>query len=467
MRRSFLVFGLCLAATAGRAVELTPELAAFRELYSDLIEINTTLSSGSCTRAAEFVAAQLRTAGFDEQDISIVVPEEFPAQGNLVAVLRGSDPTQKALLLLAHLDVVEANREDWERDPFALVEEDGYFYGRGTVDDKAMVAIFVDALMRYRAAGYRPPRDIKMALTCGEETPGTFNGVRYLVENHRDLIDAEFAINEAARGRLDADGKRVLNEVQGGEKIYQNYRLEVTNPGGHSSVPLVDNAIYRLASALLRIQQHAFPVEINDVTRAYFERMANIASGPLAADMRAVLADPPEPAALRRLLADPGHNAILHTTCVATMLDAGHAPNALPQRAAANVNCRIMPGQAQADVMRVLEQVMGDPGIRIDFVDPPEQVAPPPELTQAIMEPIERITERMWPGVPVVPIMLPGATDARFLTPAGIPTYGVSGLFVNQATVGTHGLNERIGVEALYEGREFLDGLIRAYAERR
>jgi acetylornithine deacetylase/succinyl-diaminopimelate desuccinylase-like protein len=459
-------FSLLLALLSLRlaAAEPDPGREQFRELYKELVELNTTLSVGSCTRAAEAVSARLESAGFAAGDVRIVVPPELPKQGNLVAVLQGRDPNLKALLLLAHLDVVEAKREDWERDPFKLVEEDGYFWGRGTVDDKSMAAIFVDAMMRYKREGYRPARAIKLVLTCGEETPGTFDGAKYLVDHYRDLIDGAFAINEAARGELDSSGKRIFNGVQGGEKVYQDVRLEITNPGGHSSRPLKDNAIYRLAAALTRIEAYAFPVELNGVTRAFFERMSDIESGQVAADMRAILATPPDAAALARLLENPSYNAILHTTCVATELEAGHAPNALPQRASANVNCRILPGQPQQQVLATLQQVVADPGIQVTFVDPPESVSPPPTLTKEILEPIERITAEMWPDVPVVPIMLAGATDARFLTPAGIPTYGVSGLFANSDTVHTHGLNERVGVEALYESRDFLDRLIRAYA---
>ena len=465
MTRIFLVLAAAILSHAA-AAEPPAGQAEFRELYRQLVELNTTLSSGSCTRAAELVSDKLQGAGFEAADIHIVVPPEFPTQGNLVALLDGSNAALKPLVLLGHLDVVEAKREDWERDPFTLVEEDGYFWGRGSVDDKSMAAIFVDAMMRYKRDAYRPPRGIKLVLTCGEETPGTFDGAKYLVDHHRDLVDGAFAINEAAKGELDERGRRVFLGVQGGEKVYQDIRLEITNPGGHSSIPLEDNAIYRLAHALGRIEAYAFPVELNGVTRAFFERMSDIARGRVAADMRAILATPPDSDAMARLLENPSYNSILHTTCVATQLEAGHAPNALPQRAAANINCRILPGHRQQDILETLRGVVADPGIELAFAAPPESVSPPPELTGSVLEPIEAIAADMWPGVPVVPIMLAGATDARFLTPAGIPTYGVSGLFVDPLTVHTHGLNERIGVAALYEGREFLDRLIRAYAER-
>ena len=443
---------------------LAADDARFRDIFEELVEINTTLSVGNCTTAAEAMAARLRSAGVPDSDIRVIVPPDFPRQGNLVARLPGSDANAGALLLVAHIDVVEANAADWERDPFTLVEEDGYFYGRGTADDKSMAAIFVDALMRFKESGYRPERTIKLALTCGEETPYDFNGIQYLLEHHRDLIDAELGINEAGSGELDADGRRIYNGVLAGEKVYQDFRLEITNAGGHSSRPVPDNAIYRLAAALGRIAAFEFPIELNATTRAFFERMAEIETGQMAADMRAILRTPPDPAALERIKADPGHNAILHTTCVATQLEGGHAPNALPQRARANVNCRILPGHTQEEIRQTLEQVTADPGITIVFEDPPEQVSPPPPLTREILEPIEAITEEMWPGVPVVPIMQPGATDSRFLIPAGIPTYGISGIFWDPATRNAHGLNESVGVEALYEGREFLERLVRAYA---
>ena len=278
------------------------------------------------------------------------------------------------------------------------------------------------------------------------------------------LIDAQFALNEGAGGRLSSDGNRIYNGVQAGEKIYQDYRFEVTNPGGHSSRPVKDNAIYQLAAGLMRLSAYRFPIEFNAATRGFFERMSKIETGQTAADMRAILQGPPDADALARIVANPSYNAILHTTCVATMLDGGHAPNGLPQRAGANVNCRIFPGTTQQAVLATLQRVVDDSAIKITFVDPPEKVSPPPPLTKAILGPIENITQKMWPGVPVVPTMAAGATDGRFLTPAGIPTYGVSGIFADPALTHAHGLNERVRVQSLYEGRAFLDQLIRAYA---
>lgn len=458
---------LLVLGAAAHAAALTPEQTEFRAIYKELVEINTTLSANNCNGAVDAMAARLRSAGFPDADIHIIAPPDRPTKSNLVAVLHGTDKKAKAILLLAHIDVVEAKREDWVRDPFTLVEEDGYFYGRGTADDKAMAAIFVDAMMRFKKSGYRPARDIKIALTCGEETPNDFDGAKYLAENHHELIDAELAINEGAGGRLNKQGERVYNGVQAGEKVYQDYRLEITNPGGHSSRPVKDNAIYRLAAALTRLSAFQFPIEFNDATRGFFDRMSKIETGQLASDMQAILKTPPDAEALARIQADPSYNSILHTTCVATMLSGGHAPNGLPQRANANVNCRIFPGVTQEEVRLTLERVVDDPGIKVTFVDPPEKVSPPPPLTKAVLGPIEKLTQKMWPGVPVVPTMAAGATDGRFLTPDGIPTYGVSGIFSDPETTNAHGLNERVRVQSLYEGREFLDQLIRAYAGER
>jgi acetylornithine deacetylase/succinyl-diaminopimelate desuccinylase-like protein len=456
---------LLLLMSSLPAAAATPDELAFREIYRELVETNTTLSAGDCTALSQMIAARLRTAGYPDSAIHVIVPPDMPKQGNIVAVLDGRNKRAKALMLLAHLDVVEAKREDWERDPFVLVEEDGYFYGRGTADDKAMAAIFVDAMIRFKRDGYRPDRSLKLVLTCGEETPNEFNGVSYLVENHRSLIDAALAINEGGGGRLDASGKHIFNGVQAGEKVYQDFRLEITNPGGHSSRPLKDNAIYRLAAALIKISQYEFPFELNDTTRLFFKRMADIGTGAVAADMRAITRKVPDEAALKRLAVDPTYNSILRTTCVATMLDGGHAPNGLPQRAGANVNCRILPSHPQQEILAELERVIADPEIKVTFVDPPEKVSPPPPLTAAVMKPIIRLTNEMWPGVPVVPSMAAGATDGRFLTPAGIPTYGVSGIFMDPEKTRAHGLNERMNVQSLYEGREFLTKLIQAYAK--
>jgi acetylornithine deacetylase/succinyl-diaminopimelate desuccinylase-like protein len=360
--------------------------------------------------------------------------------------------------------VVEANPEDWERDPFTLIEENGYFYGRGTADDKSMAAIFTDTLIRMKQAGYQPERTIKLALTCGEETPNDFNGVRYLLEHHKDLIDAEFALNEGAFAVASPDGQKIFNGIQAGEKTYQDYQLEIRNPGGHSSRPVPDNAINRLAAALTRIAEFQFPITFNDTNRAYFKRMAPLMDDQTEQDMLLILQETPAPDALARIAADTSFNSMLRTTCIATMLDAGHAPNALPQRASANINCRIFPGQTQEQVRQTLLNIADDTDITITFANPPEFTSPPPPLTAEIVGPMETVSKQMWPQVPVIPFMQAGGTDGRFLTPAGIPTYSITGMFADPNTTNAHGLNERIPVKSLYESRDFLNRLIRIYA---
>ena len=437
--------------------------AAFRDLYKELVEINTTLSVGSCTQAANAMQARLVKAGYPSSDLHIVVPDGRPKDGNLIAVLPGTDASLKPLLLLAHIDVVEAKREDWERDPFKFIEENGYFFARGIADDKAMAAVFTDSMVRYKQEGYRPKRGIKLALTCGEETPNTFNGVSFLVEKHRSLIDAAFALNEGGGGRLDGKtGKYLYNGIQAGEKLYQDFTLEVVNQGGHSSRPTPDNAIYQMSQALIKIQGFEFPIEFNDTTRGYFNKFGEIIGGTEGADMKAAAAG--DAAAIARLKKDPSYNGSLHTTCVATMLNGGHAPNALPQRVTANVNCRIFPGHSPQEIRQTLIKVVNDPAVKVAFQAEPEKAGPPPALTAEVMGPIEKLSKEMFPGVPVVPAQAAGATDGRFLTPVGIPTYGISGMFSDGATTNAHGLNERIRVQSVMEGREFLYRLAKLYA---
>jgi acetylornithine deacetylase/succinyl-diaminopimelate desuccinylase-like protein len=352
---------IALFVLAGAAGAAQPEATArageteFRAVYKELVETNTTLSAGSCTLAAQRMAAHLKAAGFADAELLPFAAPDHPKEGGLVAIYPGRDARRKAILLLAHLDVVEAKREDWTRDPFTLIEENGYFYARGAVDDKAEAAIWVDTLVRLRQENFHPRRTLKLALTCGEETAGAFNGAEWLTANKRDLIDAEFAMNEGAAGELSADGQRIALDVQDGEKAAQNYRLEVTNPGGHSSRPVKNNAIYRLAAALTRISGYDFPVQFTDGSRAYFSGMAKIEAAKgdadMAAAMNAIVKDPTDSKSLALVSAkDPSWNATLRTTCVATMLDAGHATNALPQRARANINCRIFPGESQEAV---------------------------------------------------------------------------------------------------------------------
>jgi acetylornithine deacetylase/succinyl-diaminopimelate desuccinylase-like protein len=444
----------------------------FREIYQELIETNTSLSAGSCTLAAERMAARLKSAGFGDSELHLFTAPEHPKEGGLVAIYPGRNAQLKAILLLAHLDVVEAKREDWTRDPFKLVEENGNFYARGAVDDKSEAAIWVDTLMRLREERYRPLRTLKLALTCGEETAGAFNGAQWLSEKQRDLIDAAFAINEGARGELDAAGRRVALEVQAGEKTAQNFRLEVTNPGGHSSLPVKDNAIYHLAAALLKIADYTFPPQFTDANRAYFRGMAQIEAArgekAVANAMEALVRDPADAQAIALVSAqDPGWNSTLRTTCVATMLDAGHATNALPQRARANVNCRIFPGVTLESVRAKLEELIADPAVKVTTLEVRGPSPPPPPLTPQILGPVEKLAGQFWPGVPVLPILQPGATDGQFFNAVGIPTYGIEPLFLGPDFGHIHGLNEYVGVKSLMECRDFLYQLVKIYANEK
>jgi acetylornithine deacetylase/succinyl-diaminopimelate desuccinylase-like protein len=457
--------GLLLAGSAhGQA---RPDQVAFRAIYKELVETNTTASVGSCTLAAERMAARLKAAGFPDSDLTIFFVPEYPKNGGLVAVYPGKDPKAKAILMLAHIDVVEAKREDWTRDPFTLIEEGGYFYARGASDMKAQAAIWVDNLIRYRQEGFHPKRTIKMALTCGEEGGSPFNGATWLVQNRRALIDAAFALNEGGGGSLDAAGKRIAHGVEAGEKTSQSFTLETTNPGGHSSRPTPDNAIYQMVDALSRVRGYRFPVHLNDVTRGYLAQMSKIFGGETGAAMTALVANPGDAAADTLLSRDPSINNILRTTCVTTMLSAGHAQNALPQRATATVNCRIFPGETREQTRDTLVRIIADPGVKVSPIGSArveaEALIP---LTPQVMGPIEKLTAQMWPGVPVVPTLLAPATDGKALAAGGIPTYGVSGMFFEPDLGRIHGLNERIGVTSLYEGRDFLYKLVKIYADQ-
>ena len=383
-----------------------------------------------------------------------------------MAVLPGKDPKTKAVMLLAHIDVVEAKREDWTRDPFVLVEEDGYFYGRGAFDDKAQAAIWADLLIRFRQEGYKPRRTLKMALTCGEEG-GRFNGAEWLAKNRRELIDAGFGLNEGAGGQRDAAGKPVIHTVLAAEKVFQNFTLEATNGGGHSSRPTPDNAIYDLARALDRVSRYEFPVRLNDANKGYFSRMAGVLGGEEGAAMTRLVSDPTDSAADAILRKNPSYRAVMGTTCVATTLDGGHATNALPQRARANVNCRIFPGTPAEEVRQALITAVADPKVSVAFSGEPAPPRAAPQLTPRILGPIEKVSAQMWPGVPVIPILQAGATDAMYFNGVGIPTYGVSGLFVDADLGRIHGLNERIPVKSVMDGREFSYRLVKLYAEAR
>ncbi len=473
VRRKFVVATcatMCTVACAASAQTTSPSAdeTAFRALYKELIEINTTRSVGNCTQAAEAMRKHLLAAGIPAVDTQILAPPEAPNDGALIAVLRGTDKSAKPILLLAHIDVVEAKREDWVRDPFKLVEEDGWFYARGASDDKSMAAIFTDSLIRYKQEGYKPRRDIKLALTCGEETAGAglFDSVRWLVQTQPEVLAAEFAINEGAGGEYDKHGKPIVLQVQAGEKVYQDFTLEVSDPGGHSSLPKASNAIVRLSAGLARLGAHQFPIGLNPVTRAYFETMAKLMDPDVGADMRAVLQSPPDAAAAARLWAiDPQWNAMLRTTCIVSEIAGGHAPNAIPQHVKATVNCRILPGTPVAEVRAAIEKVIADDAITISTKGEGGVQSPIPPLTEALLGPAREVAEKIWPGVTLVPTMLPGYTDGKYLNPAGIPTYGLSGLFEDAEGNYIHGLNERMRVKSLMEGRRFLYQVVKLYAD--
>ena len=442
-----------------------PDQIAFRALYKELVETNTTLSEGSCTLAAERMATRLRAAGFADADLTLFATPENPKEGGLVALYRGTSKKVKPILLIAHIDVVEARRADWTRDPFTLIEEGGYFYARGSADDKSMAAVWVDALIRFKQQNYKPKRSIKLALTCGEETNGAFNGAQWLAENRRDLIDAEFALNEGGGGDSDGKGKLIGQTVQVGEKTFANFRLETRNVGGHSSVPVRDNAIYQLARALINIDGHEFPVEMTETTRTYFARTGASRGDAVGKAMVALAANIHDKNAESLVNTERFLHSNLRTTCVATMLDGGHAKNALPQRAGANVNCRIFPGHSIEAIRTELAAVIGDPGVAIEALPPVRPTPPAPPLDAKVIGPMERLAAKYFPGVPVTPLMANGYTDATFLGAAGIPTYGVPGIWGDPDGNGAHGLNERMEVRSLYVGRDYLFDLVKAYAD--
>lgn len=458
MRSAIVAAALTFVVSSALVAQSGPNDPRAREIYKELVEINTTdTPAGSVTKAADAVAARLKAAGFPETDIKVLGPD--PRKHNVILRFRGTG-AKRPLLLLAHLDVVEAKREDWSFDPFTFLEKDGFFYGRGTSDDKAMAAQFVANILRLKEEGFKPQRDLILALTADEEG-GTFNGVEWLVKNHKELVDAEFAINEGGGGTM-RGGKYLTNEVQASEKVFQNFSLEVTNAGGHSSLPVKDNAIYHLSEGLARLAKFEFPVELNEVTRAYFERSAGVQADPkVGADMRAVARPTPDLAAAARLSAQlPYWNSMMRTTCVATILAGGHATNALPQLATANVNCRILPGVSPASVKDKLTEVLADPKIKVAFVGDANPSKPSP-LRPDLISVVESLTKELFPGTIVVPVMSTGATDGLYLRNGEIPTYGIDGTFGDIDDVRAHGRDERVGVKQFYEGLEFQYRLIK------
>ena len=443
---------------------LRPDQETFRALYKELVETNTTLSAGSCTLAAQRVGAHLKAAGFAAKDLTFFSVPDHAKEGGVVAILEGGSAA-KPMLLLGHLDVVEAKREDWTRDPFTLIEENGYFYGRGAADMKAMDATWVDMLIRFKKGGYHPKRTIKLALTCGEETTNAFNGAQWLAKNRPDLIAAAFALNEGGGGRTDGHGKLLVQSIQVGEKAAQNYRLETVNAGGHSSIPIRDNAIYELADALAKVRDHEFPVKLSDTTRAFFAKAGAARGDDLGRAMVALSQNPGDKAAEAIVSKDRSYHSMLRTTCVATLLEGGHANNALPQRAAANVNCRIFPGETVEGTQAALIAAIGDSEVKVTPVPPIRPIAVPPPLDPNILGPAEGLVAKYFPGVPLIPSMSTGATDGIFLETIGIPVYGVPGGWGDPDGNGAHGLNERRSVRSVYIGRDFLTDLVKLYAD--
>lgn len=456
--------GACLAAPLD---EPTQRLA--RDVFQQLIEINTTDSIGSTTAAAQAMAKRLLDAGFPLQDIQVLGPND--RKGNLVARLRGSSAAGlKPILIICHLDVVEGRREDWTTNPFQFVEKDGYFYGRGTQDMKAEDAVLVTTFIRLRREGYRPDRDLILALTADEEG-GKSNGVDWLLKNHRDLVDAAFALNPDSGGVTTRNGKPVNVDIEASEKTYADFQLTATNPGGHSSLPVPNNAIYHITDALSRLEHAPFPFELNAVMRGYFEKRAALETGERAADMRAILKNPPDEAAIARLSKDPRYNSMTHTTCVATRLNAGHANNALPQLAQANVNCRILPGHPIEEVRQDLIRIFRDPAVTVRYVSdagevqdkvPDKKSFPTVTPPAGILRPLARVADSLWPGAPVIPIMDTGASDSVYTMAAGIPSYGISGLAIDQDDVRAHGRDERVRVGAYYDCVDFYYRFLKA-----
>jgi acetylornithine deacetylase/succinyl-diaminopimelate desuccinylase-like protein len=440
-----------------------------RDIFRQLIEINTTESAGNVTTASEAMARRLLDAGFAPADVQILGAD--PRKKNLVARLRGNGK-RRPVLLLGHLDVVEARREDWSTDPFELVEQDGYFYGRGTLDMKGHDAILVTTLIRFKKEGFVPDRDLILALTADEEG-GNANGVDWLLSNHRELIDADFVLNQDEASVTFENGRLLFYNLVASEKIYADFVLTTTNRGGHSSLPEPDNAIYQLMAGLARLASYEFPVELNDVTRAYYERIATLETPERAADMRAILQVPPDVTAAARLSRNTSDHARLHTTCIATRVDAGHANNALPQRAQAVVNCRILPGHSPEEVRQTLVAVVADPGIKVQYVGDNDELLdtasaergfPPPALRPEMLRPLEKVVAKLWPSLPVVPTMSMGATDAVYTNAAGLPTYVATGIEIDRSQDRSHGRDERVGVQAFYRGLEFCYRYLKAVA---
>ena len=463
-----LLLGASLLSSAALAQgsQLRPDQVEFRGLYKELVETNTTVTNGSCTLAAERMAARLKAAGIKDDQITLFSVPEHPKGGGLVVVYPGTSKKLKPMLLLAHIDVVEAKRSDWVRDPFTLIEEDGYFYARGTADDKSQAAIWTDTLIRFQKESYKPKRTVKLALTCGEETSGAFNGAEWLAANRRELIDAEYALNEGGGGLSDGKGKLVVQTIQVGEKAYQDFTLTTTNKGGHSSQPVRDNAIYVMADAVTKVRDFEFPLEFNDTNRAFFAKSGALRSDAMGKAMVALAANPGDREAEKIVNTDKMYHSMLRTTCVATLIDGGHALNALPQTVTANVNCRMFPGRTSDETQAILERVIGNPAVKVVQTKIGKPIAKAPPMDPRLIGPMEALVAKHWPGVPVIPVMSTGATDGVYLAAVGIPTYGVPGEWGDPDGNGAHGLNERLEVRSLMEGRDYLYELVKVLSSK-
>jgi acetylornithine deacetylase/succinyl-diaminopimelate desuccinylase-like protein len=459
MLRLMALLLLCAASLSAQSVRPEAEKQLAHDIYKEFVEIQSGFTTGSTTPVAEAAAARLKASGFPEADI--FVGGAIPKKANLVVRYHGTG-ARKPILLVAHTDVVEAKREDWSMDPFQFVEKDGYFYGRGTGDDKAQAAVWIANLIQYKKEGFKPDRDIIVALTADEEGGGPYNGVDWLLKNKRNLIDAEMALNEGGWGESEG-GKKISNDLQVSEKYVVNFRFEVRNKGGHSSLPVHDNAIYHLAGALQRLSDFGFPLKTNDVTAAYFQQMGKIESGAIREDL-AKVGEGSQEAMARVAAASPAWNAGLRTTCVATLLEGGHAMNALPQLAAATVNCRVLPEDSVEYVQNALQKVVADDQVSLKVLGNPVK-GPASPMRPDLLKAVSEATNSSWPGVPTVPIMVMGATDGLYLRVAGIPTYGIQGFFFDRGDIRFHGRDERMGVESFYEGQAFLYKLVKALSK--
>jgi acetylornithine deacetylase/succinyl-diaminopimelate desuccinylase-like protein len=460
---SRLIPALAFAAgeLAAQAAPLTPVQQLAREVYKEVIEFNTVNIGGGTTEAVNAVAKRFRDAGFAESDIFLGGVQAN--KHNLVVRYRGTGGANgpKPLLLLAHIDVVEALKSDWSagRDPFKFAEEGGYFYGRGIIDDKAQVAIFTALMLQMKKEGAKPDRDIVLALTADEEG-GCCNGARWLFTNHRELVDASFVINEGAFGFI-RNGKPVANTIEATQKVVGGFTVIAKNKGGHSSLPRPDNAIYQLSAALLKLSAYKFPVQFNDVSRAYFENTAKIESPENAAAMRALLKDPTDAKADAVLSRDPLYNSMLRTTCVATMLKGGHASNALPQTAEAGVNCRMLPDARPADVRAAIIKAIDDTTLEVTGGGGNREPRGATAVVPEMLRNVEAVTKELWGDIPVIQIMQGGATDINSWRNAGIPGYGVSGLMIDPDDLRLHGRDERVPVKSFYDAQEFTNRLVK------